>query len=220
VGLTVIHSEKENNRRQPMKWNKTLIAVAIIGVIGTAFNGALAFRAETTQAESSKELSQIQLIIVTLTEQLKVAREREEAYLAKLILQANSIMDLTSQVKDKTTQAELLAEVLESLPFPAWIKVRGKDGIFRIVTINEQFTVDYGMTKREMIGYSDYDLYPPDLAQIYQEGDIAVYSNYKPYRSDTYMIVKGERVPVEYVKWPITLPSGGKFTVGMVIGKL
>lgn len=194
-------------------YKQTSFWIAVIAVIGTLGNGYMLYKTNHT----NQELDRINIIIAYQGDQIEKARAREEKHIKKILEQGMTIMRLTGELQDKTSQADLLNGFIESLPLSAWIKVKGQDGIFRIVTINEQFTVDYAMTKREMVGKSDYELFPLDLAEAYQAGDHKVYDSGESFRDELDMIVRGERIPSPYIKFPITLPSGFEGIGGMII---
>lgn len=194
-------------------YKQVSIWIAFIAFFGTFINGYMLFKTSKTQ----HEFDRIQVIIDHLSEEVDKARIRDEKNLKTIIEQGIQIIDLTSQLQDKTSQAELLEGFIEALPFPAWIKEREKDGLFSIVTINEKFTVFYGLTKRNAVGFNDYDLYPKDLAEEYQRGDQIVFESKKDFRAKTEIPKNGVRVPVEYIKFVIKLPSGFEGIGGMVI---
>ena len=133
-----------------------------------------------------------------------------------ILSQGLEIIKLSAQLQDKTTQAELLDGFIESLPFPAWLKEIDDDGIFRVVTINELFTVTFGLTKAQAIGNSDYDLFSKELAEEYQKTDRIVSDTGSVHRADTVMVKHGQRVAVLYVKFPVYLPSGFKGVGGVI----
>lgn len=187
--------------------------IAVIAVIGTLGNGYMMFQSSNT----SIELERMRTILEYQGNEIEKARARDAKNVKIILEQGMQIMRLTGQLQDKISEVDLLNGFMESLPFPAWIKERGDDGIFRIVTINEQLTVEYGFTKREMIGNSDYELYPLDLAEEYQRGDREVYDSGSAFRSKTEIISRGERVPIEYIKFQMELPSGFQGIGGVVI---
>ena len=196
-------------------WKRTSLWVAAIAVFGTLLNGAMMLKSTHNQLE----FEQMKIVMDRLSVEVDQAKIREDRNLKTIIEQGVQIINLTSQVKDRTTQLELLNGFVESVPLSAWIKIRGPDGIFRIVTINEQFTVNYGLTKKQSVGFSDYDFYPdnPELADSFQEGDRLVYESGRDLRRKGKVLKNGVIVEREYIKFPISLPSGFEGIGGLII---
>lgn len=209
-----------NNARTPQAvaiddspiWSRLGFWVAVIAFFGTFANGAMIYKTSTDQNDFDK----IQVIINHLTDELNKAKAREERSIKIILDQGKEILRLMSELQDKTSQTDLLQSFIEALPFPAWIKQRGDDGIFRIVTINENFVIRYGISKKRAVGKSDFDLYPLDLAEEYQRGDREVHKSGKTFRSKSEMIKRNKRVPVEYIKFTLNLPSGFNGVGGVI----
>lgn len=193
-------------------WSKLGFWVAAIAFFGTFANGAMIYKTSTDQNDFDK----IQVIINHLADELDKAKKREERSIKIILDQGKEILRLMSELQDKTSQMDLLQSFIEALPFPAWIKQKGDDGVFRIVTINENFVIRYGISKKRAVGKSDFELYPLDLAEEYQRGDREVQETGKTFRSSTEMLKAGKLVPVEYIKFTLNLPSGFEGIGGVI----
>jgi PAS domain-containing protein len=106
---------------------------------------------------------------------------------------------------------------IESLPFPAWIKRPEEDGIFRMAYINDEYTSAFGITKKEYIGFTDFDLHSEDVATTYVARDAEVISSNRDLKEYGYIEVKGVRLQILIVLFPIKLPDGDSGIGGMVI---
>lgn len=70
----------------------------------------------------------------------------------------------------ESTSKELLLEIFEAMPFMAWHK--NIDGKF--VYVNQRFADGCGRSKADILGKTDYDIWPEKLAESYRLADIAV----------------------------------------------
>jgi|TARA_R110000764_G_scaffold129742_1_gene217525 PAS domain S-box-containing protein len=193
-------------------WKRMGFWVAALAFSGSILNGIMLYKS----AQSQQDFARIELHINYLSEELNSARIREDDNTKLILSQGLEIVKLSAQLQDKTTQEELLNGFIESLPFPAWLKEIDDNGIFRVVTINELFTVTFGLTKAQAVGSSDYNLFPKELADDYQKSDRIVSDTNSVYRADTLMVKHGKRVAVLYVKFPVYLPSGFKGVGGII----
>ena len=207
-----IHAPQAETIDDRPVWSKLGFWVATIAFFGTFANGAMIYKT----ANDENDFNKIQVIINHLTNELEKAKQREERSIKIILDQGKEILRLMSELQDKTSQTDLLQSFIEALPFPAWIKKRGDDGIFRIVTINENFVIRYGISKKRAVGKSDFELYPLDLAEEYQRGDREVHQSGKTFRSKSEMLKNNKRVQVEYVKFTLNLPSGFSGVGGVI----
>ena len=206
-----IPNARRHDDDTPVYLSKSFWASVVV-VLGTIINGYMLYKTN----ENNQEFSEIQTVLTYLSEEVDKLRVKDTKNLKIILDQGKQIMQLTAQLHDKTTQADLLNGFMESIPYPAWIKQQGDDGIFRIVTINERFTVQYGLTKARAIGRSDYELFPLDLAEDYQAGDRKVLETGRIHKSATEMMRDNKRVPAHYVKFEINLPSGFQGIGGII----
>jgi diguanylate cyclase (GGDEF)-like protein/PAS domain S-box-containing protein len=70
----------------------------------------------------------------------------------------------------KSDNMEALQIIIDNLPFYTWYK--DMDG--RYLAVNNSFAEYTGMSKEQILGKTDYDLYPEVEAKIYQASDQAV----------------------------------------------
>lgn len=103
-----------------------------------------------------------------------------------------SIRDITLRVKSRNTIAKLslkyqkqlrdLEAVLDIIPVPVFIKDRN----LRYIGCSRSFCNFFGLEKEEILGKTVYDLYPAELARIYQAKDEEMSSeNFQVYKITT-----------------------------------
>jgi PAS domain S-box-containing protein len=78
-----------------------------------------------------------------------------------------------------------------------------KDTQSRYVACNEGFAADVGRTPEEMVGKTDFDLYPRDLAEKYRADDQRVLAGKQVMEVDERYVVSGRERWVHTVKTPI-----------------
>jgi PAS domain S-box-containing protein len=90
--------------------------------------------------------------------------------------------------------------ILDSIPDIAWLKDKKQ----RFVAVNEALCQALGMKSEELIGGTDFDVSPKDLAQRYVDGDKEVIRTGKRRRIEEQWGRKGEeRIWIETIKSPI-----------------
>lgn len=88
----------------------------------------------------------------------------------RLVGIVGAVQDITPQkVAEKKLRESLLQQmaILNNIPDAAWLK--DKNG--KYIAINEQFFKLITLTSEEIIGKTDYDISPKELADFYLEGD-------------------------------------------------
>jgi len=122
------------------------------------------------------------------------------------------IFDLEAEnAQHETTKQELRNSlsmqkaVLDTIPDIVWLK--DKDSKF--LAVNEAFAKACGKAKEELIGTSDFDFWPHDLAQRYRDDDIEVMrSGRKKVIEETLVHSGNEQVWIETIKSPVYADGG------------
>jgi len=115
---------------------------------------------------------------------------------------------LEASVTSNRREAESVDEVrvrqmralLDSIPDIAWLKdVEG-----RFIAINDAMCKAFGMSYEELLGKTDFDVSPPDLAKSYVEADKEVIRTGKPKRVEERWGKRGDgRIWIETIKTPV-----------------
>lgn len=90
--------------------------------------------------------------------------------------------NLTEELKESRNDAlstnQLLREILSRIPGTIFIK-EVNDG-FRYVMVNSQFGKIWGVSEKEVIGKTDFEIMDPELAAVYRKDDERVIAEGKP----------------------------------------
>jgi len=95
-------------------------------------------------------------------------------------------------------------ELIKNIPQ----KIFYKDKDSRYILCNESYASDLGMTPEELVGKTDYDLYPKELARKYREDDKSVLSSGTIREVDEKYIKDGKEAQVHTVKTPVKDGNG------------
>ncbi len=113
------------------------------------------------------------------------------------------IMDITHEmmaISALQQREAYLSAIIENQPGIVWLK----DTESRFLTTNQAFAISCGVQNKEsLIGKTDFDIWPVDLAQLYHEDDLKVLKSGKPYRVEEPIHDKGETKWFETFKTPV-----------------
>ena len=119
-----------------------------------------------------------------------------------------AIVDLT---KLRRTEAALrdteamYASLVESLP----LKVFRKDIDGRLQFTNQRYNADQGLSSAELLGQTDFDLFPEELARKYREDDARVIASGDVFEDvEEHRHPNGEKTCVHVLKAPVRDSSG------------
>jgi PAS domain S-box-containing protein len=118
---------------------------------------------------------------------------------------------LSRDITARRTAQEALREseernrtLLEQLPQRIFFKDR--EGAF--IAVNPAFASDLGVRPEELIGKTDFDLFPPDLAVKYRADDLRIMESGGTETIEETNVVQGHARFVEVVKAPVTSNDG------------
>jgi PAS domain S-box-containing protein len=95
--------------------------------------------------------------------------------------------------------------ILDNIPDMAWLK--DSEGTF--LAVNEPFAKACGISKEDLVGKTDFDFWPKELAQRYREDDEQVMKTGKRKSiEETLVHREGEDVWIETIKSPIYDENG------------
>jgi len=90
--------------------------------------------------------------------------------------------------------------IIDSIPGVAWLK----DKEYRFVAVNERLREAFGMRAEDLIGKTDFDVWPRDLAEQFRADDEEVMNTGKPKRVEKpWGLADGDRIWIETIKTPI-----------------
>jgi diguanylate cyclase (GGDEF)-like protein/PAS domain S-box-containing protein len=116
------------------------------------------------------------------------------------------------QLSDALRQREKYQRaLLDTFPFMVWLK----DEQSRFLAVNQAFAADFGWpSAQSLIGRSDVDIAPPDLAARYRADDRAVLESGQSKNVEELVEVAGRRVWYETYKSPVSIDDRIIGTVG------
>lgn len=108
----------------------------------------------------------------------------------------------------------------EGFPMPVWQKVKKKDK-FIIQYVNpsylEFFGYDFDYSQYNLMGKSNFDLFPKQIAQQYYENDVAVSVTGKKLETTEYFTDKsGKKLELKVIKWRDVKDNKDTLVYGMV----
>ena len=86
------------------------------------------------------------------------------------------IMGISHDITNLKKMSLQMETILDTFPYKAWLK--DKDGHF--LAVNELLARSVYKTKSEMIGKTDFDIYPEEFAKRFREDDLSVMTSGKP----------------------------------------
>ncbi len=116
--------------------------------------------------------------------------------------------DITARKLAEERISEVIRQqqaILNNIPNIAWLK--NKEGMY--VAVNDPFCNELGVTPQDLIGKSDYDIYPHELAEKHEKdfNDVIVSGN-RTYFEEYVVDREGKVNYVEKIKTPIFNDSG------------
>jgi diguanylate cyclase (GGDEF)-like protein/PAS domain S-box-containing protein len=86
------------------------------------------------------------------------------------------IMGISHDITELKTMSVQVETILDSFPYKAWLK--DKEGHF--LAVNELLAKFVSRSKKEMIGKTDFDIYPEEHAKRFREDDLAIMNSGEP----------------------------------------
>jgi PAS domain S-box-containing protein len=106
----------------------------------------------------------------------------------------------------EASELEMLARIIEQLPYAMFVKDRS----FRYVLVNAALVRMGGLTRDEILGKTDYDFLPKDVADFYREKDTEVFASAAAVNihDETLIDPEGEKRILSTRKVPLRAPNG------------
>ncbi|MBI5109814.1 MAG: PAS domain S-box protein [Rhodocyclales bacterium] len=116
------------------------------------------------------------------------------------------------QLRDALRQRESYQRaLLDNFPFRVWLK----DEQSHFLAVNQAFVEGFGVTSKDaLIGGTDFDIAPPELASLYRNDDREVLRSGEPRNIEELIEVDGRRVWFETYKSPVRIDDKIIGTVG------
>lgn len=148
--------------------------------------------------------------IIWISENCRAIRDET----GRLLYYEGTVEDITQrrEAEERLRESEVLYHSLvENLPQ----NIFRKDLAGRFTFANQQFCRMLGRPLEEIVGKTDYDFFPPELAAKYQQDDRQVIATGQPYETvEEHQPLGREKVYVQVVKTPLRSPDG-KTVVGL-----
>ncbi|GIK39364.1 MAG: hypothetical protein BroJett011_31970 [Chloroflexota bacterium] len=210
IGWSVYHRQprialdvgKEAVRFQNPDLPQTRSEIALPLIYHNEAIGALTVQSDEPAAFSREDI----IVLQTMADQLANAVKS-----AQLYEQARQELGERKRAEEALRASEVLYQSLvDNIPQ----NILRKDRAGRFVFGNKSFCNSLGVSLEELIGKTDFDFYPPELAQKYQQDDRRVIETGQPFETvEEHQTKAGENLFVRVVKSPIFDASG--VTVGI-----
>ncbi|HTS18807.1 MAG TPA: PAS domain S-box protein [Verrucomicrobiae bacterium] len=126
----------------------------------------------------------------------------------KVVKVTGSMQDITERKRTEESLLDLQRQqrvLLDNIPDIVWVK----DKQNRYVAVNEALCKAYGHTTDEVVGCTDFDMVPHELAERYQADDRRVMESRKRTRiEEPFEDSTGHRIWIETIKTPIVNNQG------------
>ena len=131
-------------------------------------------------------------------------KELEEAQKIMSLINKQLQVKISEQIEKISKEKEMYKTVLENIPQ----KIFQKNADFKYVFANENFLGDLDMTLEDVLGKTDWDIFPDDLASKYAQGDQKVMETGQAFTTTESYVQQGRTVTVTTVRAPIKDKDG------------
>ena len=124
---------------------------------------------------------------------------------------AEQQQSLEKAVRERTASLEQIAEAsktsegfFQSLFDPLPVYIFRKDAEGRFTFVNERFCQRQGKSRADILGQTDFDINPPDMAQKYRENDRMIMETRRPFETEEVEVIpNGDATWIHITKVPI-----------------
>ncbi len=161
-------------------------------------------RQEETLRSFEVQLRRYDGSLIWVTESARVVRDAQGG----VMYQEGSLEDITERVQAEQALREsrnLLQSLIQSLPQ----NVFSKDLEGRFTYANQHYCALQSKSLEEILGKTDFDLHPPDLAEKYRQDDQQVIKSGQIFETvEEHQPREGEKVYVQVIKAPVVDAEG------------
>ena len=211
--FSAVHKAKTEFVNSVLKSNKKIIDEAYeaiitrksqkeIFILRTIIDGkTVTIRSSIAPHESEGEVLHIIGVSKDITEETTIKSDLAEA---------NAMLDKKNQELNLSNQ--LFVEIIEQMPGLLFIK--NIDDDYKYDIANSHFcNVIAGKSLDEVVGYSDYDIFPKEIADRFRIGDLKSIEKNESLEFDEEIIKDGRTSMWKTVKTPVTLANNKKMLI-------
>lgn len=151
----------------------------VVALISGAFTLVVGFLAMKADVYSASKGTETQLVSI-LYDRVNTLERRQSEMAESNKKQSLRITQLTIELAKKYESSDVLRKYLNTMPFPAWIKVvelNESGPSFKMWHINPQYEAEYEITNERYIGKTDFQIWERSMAQEFYNNDLAVYES-------------------------------------------
>lgn len=158
-----------------MKLKESMVVALISGSFALVV-GFLAMKADVYSASKGTETQ----LISILYDRVSTLEKRQTEMSESNKKQSLRITQLTIELAKKYESSEVLKKYLNTMPFPAWIKVvelNDNDPVFKMWHINPKYESEFGVSNERYLGKTDFQIWEVSMAKEFYRNDLAVYNS-------------------------------------------
>ncbi len=126
------------------------------------------------------------------------------------------ILELEIMIRTLSSRKGTLGSYIENIPAPVWIKKLNDENQFEMLILNREYISTYGIDKIGYVGKTDYDFWPKEVADEFQEEDFSVYLSGESLTRMVPIPIKDKNVEHVFMKFRVDLPDG-QYGVGGIL---
>jgi PAS domain S-box-containing protein len=157
--------------------------------VSDILKGALTFYSDEPDFFDEAELKLLDELAMDISFAMEYAEKEDERNLAE-----NNLQEREARYKT----------LVENIPQKIFMKSRD----YRWMSINENFARDLGISPEEVVGKTDYDLFPKELADKYHADDVRIIETGKTEELEERYVADGKETWVNTIKTPVRNNKG------------
>jgi hypothetical protein len=195
---------------------KSYLMVIVVGLLSAVGGGWFATQTATVEVEPD--------YVKILQDELRASRSelaQEQARNLTLTLQMADLERELGGSSVASVESKAVFAFLNRIERSAWCKRVKYDEEPSLVTfimafLNHAYELKYGVSAARYIGKTDFDIYPPAMADRYYQNDMQSYVT-RDYFEFSEKTVAGAGM-IRFAKWWVQIPSGTEYICGLEVG--